>query len=131
MKKNIVIGIILIVFLVLAGLVVYYFKGQSNAAKRPSKAWECADCGPTGWQKYPRDCNWQFFGTAEFKDCLEEDTWDQIKKPININEIKEGYIVIGQMDIYDTPVADSIKVLIYGRIAADKNGNLYILTFTG
>lgn len=123
-------GIILIAALLFFG---YYFFSRSNNSEL-----NCHDCGSGGWQRYDMKCAKRISNVSDFKNCVEKLSWNQIDKPINNEEIKEGYIKIGEMDVYDSPFHNpsisSIflkKVFIYQRIAADESGNLYILTYLG
>ncbi len=91
---------------------------------RPAK---CVDCGVGGWQKMSEVCVQPVPTKNDARGCFINFSWSSVTSTTNIDEIKDGYIEIGGLEVLKNPTIKSIKVFIYHQWAIDEEGNLYLL----
>ena len=85
-----------------------------------------ADCGRGGWERMRETCAQPVITKDNFKHCWENFNWTTGYKDIAPDKIESGYIEIGGRNILKNPTPKTIKVFIYIRWAADKDGNFYL-----
>ncbi len=88
---------------------------------------ECTDCGEGGWGEMDISCPDPIRAKNDFKQCLKELPEAGVTDSTDINEFREGYIKIHEMDVHETSVPDSIKVFIYHQWAVDSQGQIYLM----
>ncbi len=87
----------------------------------------CFDCSEGGWQKMSEKCGQAIITKNDLKDCLTKFNWSLVNQNTSTDEIKDGYIEIGDVKVLNNPTTKSIKVFIYHQWSVDKDGNLYLL----
>ncbi len=121
MNKKYILVIVFILAVIFGGI-FYFLNKPINTGSG-----DCVDCGEGGWQKMSEKCGQTILSKNEFKSCLMPFSWASVNQNTSVEEIKEGYIEIGGVEILKSPTAKSIKVFIYHQWAVDKNGSLYLL----
>lgn len=128
MNKNFIFIIVITLVVVATGIFYFLNKPQQTLPIDPV---DCYDCGKGGWQKMSVNCGQQIIAKNDFKGCLINFSWSSVNQNMSLDDIKEGYIEIGGLEVLNAPTPKSIKVLIYNQWAVDIDGNLYLFEQLG
>ena len=92
---------------------------------------DCMDCGDSGWGEMDVTCPDPIHVKNDFKLCLKDLPEANVNDSTDINEFREGYIKLHEMNVHETSVPDSIKAFIYHQWAVDMQGQIYLLNQPG
>lgn len=113
------------------GKVVYILAAALVLLPCLAHAEECDDCGAAGWGEMDVTCPDPIRVKNDFKQCLTDLPEAGVNVSTDINEFREGYIILHEMDVRDTSAPKAIKVFVFHRWAVDMQGQVYLLNILG